>query len=225
MGEPIMQSRVVAPSESASGSGSSVAAHADDACFRLPIAAREAMLSSEAFVVRAPRATEAAPLAAVLAAMERHYDADVTDEEAAAATARLLGGHAPARCLVAVSTGSLAPEGRFLGVALFAPLFPGARFRDIMYLKDLFVLPEVRGRGIGRALVAAVAQAALDSGCERMEWVTDRGNADARAAYKAMGLAEGDRVTYRVGAQGLARLAATGHGGERDRRRRPPPKA
>jgi GNAT superfamily N-acetyltransferase len=178
----------------------------------------------QGFVVRAPRTAEAAPLAAVLAAMERHYDAAVTDEEAASATARLLGGHAPARCLVAVSTGAFAPEGRFLGVALFTPLFPGARFRDVMYLKDLFVLPEARGRGIARALVAAVAQAAIDAGCERMEWITDRGNTLARGAYKAMGVAEGDRVTYRVGAQSLARLAATGHAGDREPRRRPPPR-
>jgi GNAT superfamily N-acetyltransferase len=181
------------------------------------------MPQSEAFVVRAPRATDAGPLAAVLAAMERHYDAAVTDEEAVSATARLLGGHAPARCLVAVATGAEPPERRFLGVALFTPLFPGARFRDVMYLKDLFVLPEARGRGVARALVAAVAKAAIDAGCERLEWVTDRGNADARAAYKAMGLTEGDRVTYRIGAQGLARLAATGHAAERERRRRHPP--
>jgi GNAT superfamily N-acetyltransferase len=93
-----------------------------------------------------------------------------------------------------------------------------------MYLMALFVLPEARGRGIARALVAAVARAAIDSGCERMEWGADRGNALAQAAFKAMGVAEGDRVTYRVGPQSLARLAATGHAGDRaPRRRRPPP--
>lgn len=182
------------------------------------------MPSMDGFAVRAPRAAEAEPLASVLVAMERHYDATVTEEEAAAAAARLLGGHAPARCLVAVSTGGLAPEGVFLGVALFTPLFPGARLRDLMYLKDLFVLPELRGRGIGRALVAAVAQAAIDAGCERLEWVTERGNALARGAYKAMGLTELDRISYRVRGQSLARLAATGHAGERDRRRRPTPR-
>jgi len=182
------------------------------------------MSELQGFVVRAPLPAESAPLAGLLAAMERHYDTAVTEEEAAAAAARLLGGHAPARCLVAVSSGAFAPEARFLGVALFAPLFPGARFRDVMYLEALFVLPQTRGRGIARALVAAVARAAIDSGCERMEWGADRGNALAQAAFKAMGVAEGDRVTYRVGPQSLARLAATGHAGDRaPRRRRPPP--
>lgn len=175
-------------------------------------------MSSEAKVlIRPPLPAEAAPLAAILAAMERHYDAAVTDEEASAAAARLLGGHAPARCLVAIASAP-AEAGRFVGVALFSPLFPGARFRDVMYLKDLFVVPEARGSGVARALVAAVAQAAIDSGCERMEWATDRGNALARAAYRAMGAVEGDKVTYRIGAQGLARLAATGHADARGRR-------
>jgi GNAT superfamily N-acetyltransferase len=200
----------VAPHESARPSGACVAPHAQASCFSPRVAAREAMLTDDRFVIRAPAAADEANLSGILAAMERHYDAAVTDEEAASATARLLGGHAPARCLVAVSRGWLG-EGAFLGVALFSPLFPGARFRDLMYLKDLFVLPEARGQGVARALFAGVAQAAIDSGCERLEWMTDRGNAAARAAYRAMGVTEGDKVSFRVGAQGLVRLAATGH--------------
>lgn len=173
-------------------------------------------MSSEAgFLIRPPTSGETAPLAAILAVMERHYDAAVTDEEAMAAAARLLGGHAPARCLVAASGGEGGP---FVGVTLFAPLFPGARFRDVMMLKDLFVLPEARGRGVARALVAAVAQAAIDAGCERLDWMTDRGNALARAAYRAMGAAEGDKITYSIKAQALVRLAATGHADPRGRR-------
>jgi GNAT superfamily N-acetyltransferase len=205
-----MEIDIVTRRESTSDFGASVAPHAVEACFPRVVAAREAMAVDECFEVRPPVAAESEALAAILGAMERSYDAAVTDEEAAAATARLLGGHAPARCLVAVAFPDGQPP-RFIGLALFAPLFPGARFRDLMYLKDLFVLPEARGAGVARALVAGVAQAAIDAGCERLEWVTDRGNAGARAAYRAMGATEGDRVTYRIGAQGLARLAATGH--------------
>jgi GNAT superfamily N-acetyltransferase len=177
-------------------------------------------MASEAYAcIRPPRRGETAPLAAILAAMERHYDSAVTDEEANAAAERLLGGQAPARCLVAVAPpGPAGAAEGFLGIALFAPLFPGARFRDVMYLKDLYVLPEARGQGVARGLIAAVAVAAIDAGCERMEWVTDRGNATARAAFRAMGAQEGDKVTYRVGTQALARLAATGHADPRGRR-------
>jgi GNAT superfamily N-acetyltransferase len=173
------------------------------------------MASEACYRIRPPTSGETAKLAAILAAMERHYDATLSDDEATAAAARLLGGSAPARCLVAAST---AADGHCIGIALFAPLFPGARFRDVMVLKDLFVLPEARGKGVARALVAAVAQAAIDAGCERLDWMADRGNELARAAYRAMGAAEGDKVTYSVKAQGLARLAATGHADPRGRR-------
>jgi GNAT superfamily N-acetyltransferase len=173
------------------------------------------MASEACYRIRPPTSGETAALAAILAAMERHYDSAVTDEEATAAAARLLGGHAPARCLVAADASGEQP---FLGIALFAPLFPGARFRDVMMLKDLFVLPPSRGKGVARALMVAVAKAAIDAGCERLDWMTDRGNALARAAYKAMGAPEGDKVTYSVKAQGLARLAATGHADPRGRR-------
>jgi GNAT superfamily N-acetyltransferase len=172
------------------------------------------MANAACYRIRPPKSGEAVELAAILAAMERHYDAAVTDDEATAAAARLLGGHAPARCLVAAPGEG---EGPLLGIALFAPLFPGARFRDVMMLKDLFVRPEARGKGVARALVAAVAQAAIDAGCERLDWMTDRGNELARAAYRAMGASEGDKVTYSIKAQGLARLAATGHADPRGR--------
>lgn len=178
------------------------------------------MVRDKPVLIRAPLGGETSLLAAILAVTERHYDSAVTDEEAAAAAARLLGGHAPARCLVAVPATGEKPAG-FLGIALFGPLFPGARFRDVMFLKELFVLPEARGRGVARALVAAVARAAIDAGCERLEWVTDRGNEAARAAYRAMGAAEGDKVTYSLRAQALARLAATGHADARGRRAAP----
>ncbi len=213
---------IVAASDSRSVSSEFVAFDGFAPCFRRGAAAREVMSIDDRFSIRPPGATEGAELASVLAAMERHYDAAVTDDEAASACARLLGGHAPARCLVAVSLGGVGEAGRFLGIALFAPVFPGARFRDVMFLKELFVRPEARGEGVARALLAGVARATIDAGCERLEWVTDRGNAGARAAYKAMGVAEGDRVTYRVGAQGLVRLAATGHADPRGDRRSMP---
>ncbi len=213
-----MANDVVAFGESWSVYGEPVPPSGFVPCFRHPVASREVMSIDDRFCIRPPTGAEGAELTAILAAMERHYDAAVTENEAADACARLLGGHAPARCLVAVSKGGLGEEGRIIGIALFAPVFPGARFRDVIHLKELFVLKEMRGQGVARALLAGVARAAIDAGCERMEWVTDRGNALARAAYKAMGAAEGDRVTYRVGAQGLVRLAATGHADPRGRR-------
>ncbi len=51
------------------------------------------------------------------------------------------------------------------------------------YLEDLFVSDDARGKGVGRALIEAVAAAAKDAGIERLYWVTDGGNTAAQALY------------------------------------------
>ncbi|MGN8026089.1 N-acetyltransferase family protein [Microbacterium sp. 22242] len=59
------------------------------------------------------------------------------------------------------------------------------------YLEDLFVDPDVRGGGVGRALIAQVAEAARECGSGKVYWLTQEGNATARALY--------DRVAKRTG--------------------------
>jgi GNAT superfamily N-acetyltransferase len=59
---------------------------------------------------------------------------------------------------------------------------------DYCYLQDLFVAPEWRGGGIGRALIEAVYERARQAGASRVHWLTQEGNATARALYD--GLAE-----------------------------------
>jgi GNAT superfamily N-acetyltransferase len=157
------------------------------------------------FTVRPPGAHETVALAAILEAMETHYAG--TSPDPLPAAARLLAGTAPARALVAA-----AEDGRFLGVALYAPLFPGVGFGDILYLKDVFVREDARGQGVARALIGAIAAEARAQGCERVEWSTDRANAVARAAYAALGVAERDKVSYQLRGEPLARLAATAAG-------------
>jgi GNAT superfamily N-acetyltransferase len=51
------------------------------------------------------------------------------------------------------------------------------------YLQDLFVVPEARGRGAGRALIEAVYATAKEAGVSRVHWLTQEGNATARALY------------------------------------------
>lgn len=53
----------------------------------------------------------------------------------------------------------------------------------VCYLQDLFVLPEARGRGVARALIEAVAQAAREAQAERYYWLTQEHNKAARALY------------------------------------------
>ena len=61
-------------------------------------------------------------------------------------------------------------EGREVGFALFFHNFSTFLGRGGIYLEDLFVLPEARGKGCGKALLRRLAQLALERGCGRLEW-------------------------------------------------------
>lgn len=68
--------------------------------------------------------------------------------------------------------------------------------RDDCYLEDLFVAPEARGQGIGRALIDDLAALARSRGFGRFYWHTDEDNARARALYESYARADG-HVRYR----------------------------
>lgn len=77
-----------------------------------------------------------------------------------------------------------------------------------LYLEDLFVVPEWRGRGIGRALLVHLARTAVDRGCGRMEWAVLDWNERAIRFYKSLGARSMDEWTvYRLTGDALARLA------------------
>jgi GNAT superfamily N-acetyltransferase len=80
--------------------------------------------------------------------------------------------------------------------------------RSGLYLEDLFVLPEWRGRGLGRALLRYVAQIAVTRDCGRMEWsVLDR-NEPAIGFYRALGANPVDDWTiYRLTGEALEQLS------------------
>ena len=61
-------------------------------------------------------------------------------------------------------------EGKEVGFALFFHNFSTFLGRAGLYLEDLFVLPEARGKGCGKALLSELARIALERGCGRMEW-------------------------------------------------------
>ncbi len=65
-----------------------------------------------------------------------------------------------------------------------------------VYLEDLFTTPEARGRGVARALIAAVQRTATDMGASRLYWSTQTGNATARALYDSI-TEVADFVQYR----------------------------
>jgi GNAT superfamily N-acetyltransferase len=72
--------------------------------------------------------------------------------------------------------------GRLVGFAHYL-FHTGTWTRNVCYLQDLFTDPELRGRGVARALIAAVANAARAQGATRYYWLTQTHNATARALY------------------------------------------
>jgi GNAT superfamily N-acetyltransferase len=77
--------------------------------------------------------------------------------------------------------------GRVVGFALFFTNFSTFLARPGLYLEDLFVEPELRGRGIGQALLTRLAELAAERGCGRFEWSVLDWNVNAIRFYERMG--------------------------------------
>lgn len=119
-----------------------------------------------------------------------------------------LFGTAPAAAVVLALSG-----GEPAGFALWFRSYSTFLARPGMHLEDLFVLPEFRGRGLGRRLLAHLAGIALDRGYGRLEWAVLDWNADAIRFYESLGAVPmSDWTTYRVAGDALAALGAGGAG-------------
>lgn len=95
-----------------------------------------------------------------------------------------------------------------IGFALFFHNFSTFVGRAGLYLEDLFVLPEYRGKGYGKALLKRLAQIAVERNCGRFEWVCLNWNAPSIAFYKAMGAKPVDGWTiFRITGEELKNLA------------------
>jgi GNAT superfamily N-acetyltransferase len=78
-------------------------------------------------------------------------------------------------------------DGAPAGFALFFTSYSTWRGHHGIRLEDLYVTPELRGQGIGKALLARVAQIAVAEGCPRLEWDVLDWNAPAIAVYERLG--------------------------------------
>jgi len=99
-------------------------------------------------------------------------------------------------------------DGEPVGFALFFHNFSTFLAQPGIYLEDLFVVPEQRGRGVGRALLERLARVAVDRGCGRLEWAVLDWNKDAITFYERLGAkANSDWTVYRLTGQPLRALA------------------
>jgi len=78
-------------------------------------------------------------------------------------------------------------DGKAAGFALYFFNYSTWLGRPGIYLEDLFVEPELRGLGIGKALLERVAAIAVEKGCQRFEWAVLDWNTPAIEFYRAMG--------------------------------------
>lgn len=115
----------------------------------------------------------------------------------------LFGPRPMAEVLIAES------EGSAIGFALFFHNFSTFEGRPGLYLEDLFVIPEARGLGAGKALLSRLAQLALERDCARLEWWVLDWNEPSIAFYRSLGARPMDEWTVqRVDGDALSALAS-----------------
>jgi GNAT superfamily N-acetyltransferase len=150
---------------------------------------------------RAENVSTILALIRALAEYERLSDHVVATE---AGLTRWLFGDRPAAEVVIAWAGD-----EPVGFALFFHNFSTFLGRPGLYLEDLFVKPEWRGRGVGRRLLSHLAAIAMERGCGRFEWAVLDWNEPAIAFYRRMGavVLEDWRVC-RVTGEALATLAS-----------------
>lgn len=99
-------------------------------------------------------------------------------------------------------------NGKEVGMALFFHNFSTFVGRGGLYLEDVYVLPEYRGKGYGKALLKKLAQIAVERGCGRFEWVCLDWNQPSIDFYRSLGAVSMDDWTiYRLDGEALQKLA------------------
>ena len=132
---------------------------------------------------RAERA-DAEAVIGLIVALAQFENLPPPDEEAQARLREHGFGIAPKfEVLLAESEGAPGP----VGYALLFPTYSTFLAKPSLYLEDVFVLPDYRRRGIGKALLRRCVQAAQDGGYGRLEWTCLDWNTNAQAVYKRMG--------------------------------------
>lgn len=101
-------------------------------------------------------------------------------------------------------------DGRKIGFAIFFTSFSTFKGKPCMYLEDLFVLPEIRGKGAGKKLLAHLAKLAVERDCARLDWSVLDWNTPAIEFYDSIGAKQlSDWIVCRLTGEPLERLAGS----------------
>lgn len=153
-----------------------------------------------ATTIRLLRPDDHKALAALMVEMQRHYSVPCPPpEDILAGLAALPAG---VDILVAVKGETV------LGFASACNLYPGPGLKTGFFLKEIYVADAARGVGLGRKLMAALAELALERGHRRVDWTADADDAALLRFYESLGAAAyPKKVFYRLTGDALVGLA------------------
>jgi len=160
-------------------------------------------MKTENFAIRAATAADVPIILELIRALATYERApnDVTATEDG--LSKVLFGEKPAAEVLLAFENETA-----VGFAVFFHNFSTWLGRPGLYLEDLFVRPEDRGKGYGRALLIHLAKIARNRGCGRMEWAVLDWNEPAIQFYRKLGAKSMDEWTvFRLKRDGIAKLA------------------
>lgn len=160
-------------------------------------------MNAAAFSLRPARPDDAGPILRMVRALaeyERAPDAVMMTESS---LRQALFGQQAAEAVIAELDGQAA------GFAIWFTSFSTWTGRRGLYVEDVFVMPEARGKGIGRAMFRHVAKLAVERNCARLEWSVLDWNQPAIDFYRGLGAEPLDEWTrYRLSGAALDALAA-----------------
>lgn len=155
---------------------------------------------AQPLAIRPLAAADHPALAALMAEMQAHYRVPCPPVQA------ILDGLAKLPPGVEIVIAERA--GALLGFASACAIYPGPGLASGFFLKEIYVSRTARGNGVGRALMRALAQLALDCGHKRLDWTADAGNPELIRFYESLGAsAQTEKVFFRLTGEALARTA------------------
>lgn len=100
-------------------------------------------------------------------------------------------------------------EGEIVGYALFFTTYSSFLTRPGLWLEDVFVLPQARGKGLGKALLREVARTAAERGMERLDWIVLHWNQPSIEFYRSLGAEPlSEWQVYRLEGEALSAFAS-----------------
>jgi GNAT superfamily N-acetyltransferase len=148
----------------------------------------------EATAISAVSAEEYEELLPLIAAYQRFYEVEGIDDERNRAFFRRFLDPSEDGLLLGARAG-----GRFLGYACLYWHFSSTQAVEAVLMNDLYVEPEARGRGVGRALIEASAAVARKRGAAHLQWMTAPDNHTAQRLYDSTGAERSEWIEYELG--------------------------